>query len=58
VAAQSKTWVHGRSLARIESSNLAGGHRCLSCECRVLLGSGLYDGPITRPEESYQVWCV
>jgi len=24
----------------------------------VLSGRGLYDGPIARPEESHQVWCV
>jgi hypothetical protein len=24
----------------------------------VLSGRGLCDGPITRPEESYRVWCV
>jgi hypothetical protein len=30
----------------------------VSCECCVLSGSGLCDGPITRPEESYRVWCV
>jgi hypothetical protein len=28
------------------------------CECCVLSGGGLCDGPITRPEESYRVWCV
>jgi hypothetical protein len=28
------------------------------CECYVLLGRGLCDGPITCPEESYRVWCV
>jgi hypothetical protein len=28
------------------------------CECCVLPGRGLCDGPITRPEESYRVWCV
>ena len=27
-------------------------------ECCVLSGRGLCDGPITRPEESYRVWCV
>jgi len=31
-------------------------HWCLSCECCVLSGRGLRDGPITRPEESYRVW--
>jgi hypothetical protein len=30
----------------------------LSCGCCVLLGSGLCVGLITRPEESYGVWCV
>jgi len=30
----------------------------VSCECCVLLGRGLCDGLITRPEESYWVWCV
>jgi len=28
------------------------------CECCVLLGRGLCDGLITRPEESYRLWCV
>jgi hypothetical protein len=28
------------------------------CECRVLLCRGLYDELITRPEESYRLWCV
>ena len=27
-------------------------------ECRVLSGRGLCDELITRPEESYQLWCV
>ena len=27
----------------------------VSCECRVLSGRSLCDGPITRPEESYRV---
>jgi len=26
----------------------------LSCKCYVLSGRGLYNGPITHPEESYQ----
>ena len=29
-----------------------------SCECSVLSDRGLCNRPITRPEESYQVWCV
>ena len=28
------------------------------CECRVLSDRGLCDELITRPEESYRVWCV
>jgi len=28
------------------------------CECRVLSGGGLCDEVITRPEESYRLWCV
>jgi hypothetical protein len=27
------------------------------CECCVLLGRDLCDGLITRPEESYRLWC-
>jgi hypothetical protein len=30
----------------------------VSCECCVLSGTGLCDGPIPRPEESYRLWCV
>jgi hypothetical protein len=30
----------------------------VSCECCVLSGRGLYDGPLTRPAESYRLWCV
>jgi hypothetical protein len=36
------------------------GGACMSvcCEYCVLSGTGLCDGPITRPEESYRLWCV
>ena len=30
----------------------------VSCECCVLSGRGLFDGQITRPEESYRACCV
>jgi hypothetical protein len=30
----------------------------VSYECCVLSGRGLRVGLITRPEESYRVWCV
>ena len=33
------------------------GHVCLSCGCCVS-GRGLSDTLITRPEESYRLWCV
>ena len=49
--------VNGRSLAGIAGSNLDGG-MAVSCECWVLSGRGLSVGLITRPEESYRVWCV
>jgi hypothetical protein len=28
------------------------------CECCVLAGRGLCDELITRPEESYRLWCI
>jgi hypothetical protein len=56
VSARFKAWVFGRSLAGITGSNPAGGMVvCLLC---VLSGTGLCFGLITRPEESYRVWCV
>jgi hypothetical protein len=30
----------------------------VSCECCVLSGRGLCDELVTRPEESYRLWCV
>ena len=40
--------------------DLSRGHGCLSvsCQCCVLSGRGLCDGPIPLPGESYRVWCV
>jgi hypothetical protein len=55
VAARSKAWVYGRSLAGIVGSNSAGARMSVSCECCVLLGRGLSDDLVPRPEESYQV---
>ena len=57
MAARSKAWVYGRSLAGTVGSNPAGG-RDVCVECCVLSGRGLSDGLITRPEESYRLWCV
>jgi hypothetical protein len=33
-----------------------GARMSVSCECCVLSGSSLCDGPITRPEKSYRLW--
>jgi len=57
VAARSKAWVCSRSLTGIVVSNPAGGmDDCY--ELCVLSRRGLCVGLITRPEESYRVWCV
>ena len=32
--------------------------KSVRCECSVLSGRGLCDELITRPEESYRLWCV
>ena len=58
VAARSKAWVCGRSLARIVGSNPAGAWMSVCCECCVLSDRALCFGLITRPEESCRVWCV
>jgi len=58
VAVRSKTRVCGCSLAGIAGSNPASARLPISCECGILSGRGLCDGPITRPEESYRAWCV
>jgi hypothetical protein len=49
--------VFGRALAGSGGSNSADGVDVF-CECCVLSGRGLCDELITRPEESYQLWCV
>jgi hypothetical protein len=38
--------------------NPQGAWMFVSCECRVLSGTGLCDKLITRSEESYRLWCV
>ena len=55
---QPKAWVCGRSPAEIVGSNPTGGHGCfVCCDCCVLSSRGLCDELITRPEESYRLWC-
>jgi hypothetical protein len=36
--------------------NTAGAWLPVCCECFALSGTGLCEGPITHPEESYRVW--
>ena len=47
----------GRSPAEIVGSNPTGGMDVCG-ECCVLSGRGLCDELITRPEDSYRLWCV
>ena len=54
VAARSATDCLLRLWVRIPS----GVWKSVSCERCVLLGRGLCDEPITRPEESYRLLCV
>ena len=58
VAARSKVWVCCRSPAEIWVRIPPGAWMFVCCECCVLSGRGLCDGLITRPEESYRLWCV
>jgi hypothetical protein len=53
-AAKSKSCVYGRTLAEIMGSNTVGGIDVCLLRC-VLPGTGLCDGLITRPEQSYLV---
>jgi len=57
VAVLSKTQVSGRSPTEIVCSKPTGGMD-VCYECCVLSGRALCDGLITRPEESYRMWCV
>ena len=50
-------YITGRSPAEVVGSNPTGGMD-VCCECCVLPGRILCDGLITRPEESYRLWCV
>ena len=58
VAARSKVWVCGRSLAGIVGSNTAKTWMSVSCECCVLSGVGLCDKLITRPTGCGASLCV
>ena len=56
-AAPSKAQAYGRSPAEIVGLNPTRGMDVF-CECCVSSGRGLCDELITRPEESYRLWCV
>ena len=47
-----------RPLAATVGSYPAEGMDACFCECCVLSGRGPCDGPITRPEYPYRVWCI
>ena len=53
MAARSKAWVCGRSLAGLPVRTPRRAWISTSSECCVLSDRGLCDGPITSPEESY-----
>jgi hypothetical protein len=53
VAARSRAWICGRSLAAIVGLNPAGTWMFVFCDC-LLSGRGLCVGLNTRPEESYR----
>jgi len=57
VAARSKAWPCGRSTAEIVGSNPTGSMDVCRV-CCVLSRRDLCDELITRPEESYRLWCV
>ena len=58
VAARSKKWVCGRSLADILCSSPAVVGMVFCCDCCVLSGRGVCDELITHPEQSYRLWRV
>jgi hypothetical protein len=57
LAARSKTWVYGLSLAKIVGSHTIGGVD-ICCEWCVFSGKGLCVGLIIHLEEFYRMWCV
>jgi len=57
MAVRIKTWVCGRILVETACSNPVGAIDICLLWC-VLWGRGLCVRLISRPEESYRVWCV
>jgi hypothetical protein len=58
VAARSKAWFCGRSPAEMWFRIPPGARVSVYFDCCVLSGRSLCVGLITRPEESYRLWCV
>jgi len=58
VVAPAKASVCGLSSAETAVSDPNGAWMSVCCECWVFSGRGLCDELITRPEESYRLWCV
>ena len=58
VAVWSKAYADLPSSAEIVGSNPSEGIRGHGCLSVRVLGRGLCDELITRPEESYRLWCV
>jgi len=42
----------------VDSNPAAEEQISVSCECCMLSGRGLSDGPITHPEKGYRVWFI
>jgi len=49
---------YGSTLAGMRGRIPQGEWKFVSCGCCVLSGRGLCFGLISRPQESYQMWCV
>ena len=58
VAEESKAQSAAARLLRLWVRIPRGTRMSVCCECCVLSGRGLCDKLITRPEESYRLWCV
>ena len=58
MAARFRRGATAARLTGIVGSNPTGACMSVYCECCVLSGRGLCDGPITHPEESDGMWCV
>jgi len=57
LAGRSMAYICGRLFAEIMCSNHTGEWMSVSCECCVLSGRVLWNELITRPNESYRLWC-